>query len=1009
MNDFSTCFDALNAYLKAHFKKLSRKNHPWICLLGASESGKSSLLQYAQCELKSPSQLASDKLLPTQTIDWWINNDAILLDTSGKIFFDPEQTAANQKNWKQLLKLCKKQHGHRPFDHLVFTIDCMMLSQNKLDEKFTQTFIQQILTLKQFYPNCPITIMLTQTDHIDGFNEFFADLTADDRDRGFGFKTKLSTQKNLNEQITQYFNDFAEKLNQQTLPRLHREQNLQKREHIQTFPIQMEKVCALLCKFILQIPVDISTQIQGIYFSSSETKGAVVNFTDHSIADKFHLQHQQEQPSSRTRKSFFIRNVMLDIINNSVCFTQQPRHQLLRWATIPFSVLVILAFTVIWHHAYETNITLVELTKNELSHKDTQLPKSLGWLVELNNMQHIIATYRNSNMNYYHWLGFPQTAKLYANTQKAYQRMLVRFFQNYINQMLTNAIKNNSDNRLQLYYALKTYIMLINPKHYDQATVVNWFDSQWKRLYPNQSTLITQLNAHLIELLNTPKIHWKYDPQLITSAQQQLQQLPLADVAFLELQGQFKLTAMPILSGPNQMPGLNLDKLTIPALYSADNFQHIYLKIIPKTVSNLLQKNWVLGNNNLTSLNQDQIKSLTDQLRDIYIQHYTQHWLETVKQIQFTLPQNLADLQDLIKFITDKSSALNQLLKIIIGNATLAQQTTENNTVTDKSFTAIEDLAQQNNSFVKIKQTLTQLSNYVNNVVAAPDPDKASYNLVIYRLQQQGKNDAIANLLTLAKESPQPIQNWLNTIAQGSWQVLLNQARSYLNTIWATTVLPEYNSHIAKRYPIDKNSDDDITLEDFTHFFGPGGTVDVFFNYYLKPLVNLQKNYWTWITLQNGNIGIPQKTLNMFIRASLIQQMFFTDDRTKPSFSFALSPVMLSNQASSFTLNLEGQILQLTHHNQYNSNFIWPGSDPGSVTIHFAARDNQNPTLTTDGVWAWFRLLDQSQLKSTDTASKFTVDFTLSDYHARFKIIAHSKINPYLPNIISKFSCPDSL
>ena len=63
----------------------------------------------------------------------------------------------------------------------------------------------------------------------------------------------------------------------------------------------------------------------------------------------------------------------------------------------------------------------------------------------------------------------------------------------------------------------------------------------------------------------------------------------------------------------------------------------------------------------------------------------------------------------------------------------------------------------------------------------------------------------------------------------------------------------------------------------------------------------------------NGKtLNISQNTLDQLLRASLIQQMFFTNNLKQPSFRFNLVPLALSNQIKSFVFNLSGQNFQIS-------------------------------------------------------------------------------------------------
>lgn len=972
---------------------------PWICILGTHRSGKSSLLKSSEIKLASPTQFSTTQMSPTQVIDWWINEDAILLEASGNLFFNLDQVEDSHNNWKQLLRLCKKKRVRRPFEHLILTIDCATLSDNSSTTTLLDLLTKQLQALKKMHCKCAITLIVTQSDHIVGFNDFFSHLSHHERKSSFGFEIKLSEKNQISTQLNQYFETFLNTINQQTLTRLHREQSLNKRELIQEFPIQMEQFIDSLKHFIINIPSHISTQLTSLYFTSSKTKGSTINLTESTISQSFKLE-QQHCKNSRSQKPFFIHNTLAHCINQCARY----RQKLSRFIMLPATIFTILGLTVAWHQAYQTNVDLILASNQINSYVQQKNMPLLQWLSQINNLRKIINTYDGSRIKAYKWIGFSQPEKIYRHSKNRYQQMLIQYFPAYLNKMLTNVIVNNKNNPIKLYFALKTYLMLIEPNHYNQQSVINWFNHQWHHAYPMQDKMIQDLNHYLLVLLNTPSINWKYSSTLIAIARDKLRSISLDKIAYIKLEDQFTNQQNLIFPPSNQITGLNLSAVKVSKLYSASVFNRVFLHDIPKLATAITDNAWVFGTATNNNRNSD-ITTLITLLRKDYLHHYNSQWLNIINKIKFNQPQNISELNNLTHQIVDKKSMLNQLLNIIIGNANLLKGSLENN----HTLALINDLTQQKSSYIKIKKALMRLSAYLTIMTQAPNPDKSSYNLTINRIQQKKPNDPISQLFSLAAKYPQPIAQWLNTIAQGSWQLILNQSRSYLNTIWATTVLTEYNNHIKGKYPFDTTSDNDVSLLDFTHFFGPGGTIDVFFNYYLKPFVNLKKNYWSWIKPQHSDLGMSQSTLDLFIRASLIQQMFFTNNHQSASFKFNMSPIHLSQSLKIFTLNIDGQVITTTHKIHDQQLLTWPGPRSGNATIHFVSNNNSHATQMTHGVWAWFRLLQQSTVKGTHNPTQFMVDFHHNNEHALLKITANNKANPYLIDIIDKFHIPEQL
>jgi len=171
----------------------------------------------------------------------------------------------------------------------------------------------------------------------------------------------------------------------------------------------------------------------------------------------------------------------------------------------------------------------------------------------------------------------------------------------------------------------------------------------------------------------------------------------------------------------------------------------------------------------------------------------------------------------------------------------------------------------------------------------------------------------------------------------------------------------------------------------------------------------MSSDYWTLKTINGKTLPISQKSIEMFIRASLIQQMFFTDNPSQPSFRFNLTPMSLSNNLVSFTLNLEDQLYEIAPTSRKTMSFTWPGKKIEKTSIVFNPA-NKNPVdITKTGFWSWFRLLDTATIQPTRNAKIYTITFKSGIYQAKFQVAADNLINPFIPSIINKFRCPNKL
>ena len=307
-----------------------------------------------------------------------------------------------------------------------------------------------------------------------------------------------------------------------------------------------------------------------------------------------------------------------------------------------------------------------------------------------------------------------------------------------------------------------------------------------------------------------------------------------------------------------------------------------------------------------------------------------------------------------------------------------------------------------------LRKPLLALQVYLNKMSHAKKVDNASYLAAVSRFKNDSANDPLTLLFQQAIHYPEPIRSWLMTIANSSWKVLLRNSKTYLNSVWNTLVWSVYENEIRGRYPIFSDSRENISLKNFNDYFGPNGTIGAFYVYYLQPFINMGSNYWSLKKLNGASIDISRNSLDMFIRASLIQQMFFTDNHSTPGFRFTLAPTFLSSNLKEIAINLGGQTYHAYPQQEQSKIFSWPAK-ASFITIVFTTKKGKTQTIALNGPWALFRLIDQSTLQTTGNPRIFTLIFKSGDDTARFKLTADHRVNPFIPGVISKYRCPNRL
>ena len=224
-------------------------------------------------------------------------------------------------------------------------------------------------------------------------------------------------------------------------------------------------------------------------------------------------------------------------------------------------------------------------------------------------------------------------------------------------------------------------------------------------------------------------------------------------------------------------------------------------------------------------------------------------------------------------------------------------------------------------------------------------------------------------------------------------------------------VVSVYRQSLAGRYPLDRNSSRDATLDDFGHFFGQGGVLDSYFRKYLQPYVDTSASTWRWQPGAAQKLGIGSGVLQTFQRAASIREAFFRSGGTQPMVRFELRPVAMDSSIEQFQLDLDGQQFTYDHGPARPVAMQWPSANgTGVVRLNISpASVTGRSGITLEGPWAWFRLLDQSDLAQGNSPDRFTLRMRVDNASISSELRASSAFNPFRRQVVSGFSLPERL
>jgi type VI secretion system protein ImpL len=271
-------------------------------------------------------------------------------------------------------------------------------------------------------------------------------------------------------------------------------------------------------------------------------------------------------------------------------------------------------------------------------------------------------------------------------------------------------------------------------------------------------------------------------------------------------------------------------------------------------------------------------------------------------------------------------------------------------------------------------------------------------------LAKSGQGTALAALQDQAKLLPPPIGAMVSQIGTRSASLAVGQARDELSRRYDEQVARECRELIEGRYPFARSSANDVPLADFGRVFGYGGVFEAFFRDNLAALVDTSRTPWRWREGAQG-IGGSAALLKQFQQAQRIRDVYFKPGAQLPEARFTLTPDSLDAGATRFALDLDGQAFEYRHGPQLSKAMVWPGSGGvGQAAVVFEERGGPGPNMVKQGPWAWFRALDQAQIKR-DSDTHMQVTFATGAHSMRVVLDAASIRNPFARDELAGFKC----
>jgi type VI secretion system protein ImpL len=1014
-------------------KAVSLQTLPWYILVGPANAGKTALLAHSRMPFILQRQFtpsAPERFDPSENCDWWLTRDGGIIDVPSHYLFgsnNPNQNKSriHQLLWSFFLALIKKQGENKKIIGIAIAIplaDIIKQDDTKSLDAITATITQRIRDIeKELRKRLPCTIILTKCDLIAGFNEFFAESSEDELTQAWGITLpNLNNTDEIEQQVTKHFNALIKKLNQQLLWRLHHERNPMARPPIKDFPLQMEKIKGYILDLIKKINKGPQRcNIQGLYLTSALQPRIV---PETSIIDGA-LNHDQralqvfQDPTVKSR-AYFIKQLITDGLfpSQEAALTPAPyRRGWKQYFIYAASVsAIILAGTLLGRdfrlglektRYIESNLMDYRNVLQQFHNPNESMTKTLTLLQTLQKAT--LADETKSSLTkiltYYSDKSQHNAVVVYHH---ALQAFLMPEIRNYLADYLETPINKDAES---VYSVLKAYLMLGDMSHFDPGYVRLILSSILPDGFTQTQALLRHFDAAVAD----------YQPLAlnqvrITETRQYLLSLRGIQLGYIILKSINSNTQNSgVLLGDNAQASLlfnngkNAKPITV--MFTGRNFMTVFEREIQIAAQEATTGNWILGNDFRASANPTYAAELMEELRAEYVKNYADTWETAIENIHIETPHDLQQADAMITSMTSYDSPLVKLLNIIYENTYFQPVTTASaklqtlGQLVDKNSPSKADL-------YELLANLQALHDYLQPVLSAEDPRKAAYQLITDRMQHQGTPDPITKLRMAADQSPMPVKAWINQLSNDTWHFLLKNAMRYMDTSWAEKVVKPYQTQMADRYPFTAEASDEVSLKQFTHFFGKPGIITSFYSTYLMPFIDTTKPEWAWKKLDDNELPLAPKVPQQIQQAMSIHHVFFPNGDDNLYVPFALQQHHVSKNIDRIKLNINNKVI-VDQRAKSSSPYVlaWPYNVDGKYSsIELTVNGKQPIETDYPGTWGWFKLVHHAY-ESSRSNKEIILNFSKDKSPAQYLLSTQTKQNPFTSLDLNHFTLTPQL
>jgi type VI secretion system protein ImpL len=685
--EFTKAVEALKSSKLARGGRDALAVLPWYMIIGPPGAGKSTALRASGLKFPYLTKRGGVRGIGgTRNCEWWLTNEAVLLDTAGRYATEEE----DHEEWTSFLDTLARTRPRKPINGLLVAVSVSELGAEpeegaaELGRRMRER-VDEVMARLQVV--LPVYVLFTKCDLLPGFVETFADLRKADRGQLWGFTLPVGETAEKGELFRERFDELLAVLEERSVRRLADERQLRARERIYEFPQQLEATKPALAAFLEALLTENVYQdapiLRGVYFTSGTQEGRVVDRVMAAMAQAFGIRPALPEVEPVVEaKSYFLRDVFAEVLfpDQGIAFRNAKaakRDAVRRWALVGAAGVVAALFLVFPLRSFLANRELIQSTGEIVDAVSGKLRAGEGGLpplLELEPLRERIAL-----LERYRDEGPPFSMRFGLYSGDALQGPVRRLFAGAVRRLIVDPVFRRDREEMgelvrrleasgaqpdqaehALFYdKLKLHLLLTAPRglaeprlgdaeqQFIGRKVAERWTGRWSASADPAAPRRIQANAELFAKLlgSDPTLALPRDEDLVRRERRVLGRLPLSDLAVEQLAAEvdgkgYDLELGGMLDGPTVA-------LRAAAKVRGAFTRRAYEEVVKARLENpaSLVELWVIAGEGKEG--EDRAARELERLRSRYYQRYIEAWQRFVDSVSVQPIAALPLLQEL--------------------------------------------------------------------------------------------------------------------------------------------------------------------------------------------------------------------------------------------------------------------------------------------------------------------------------------------------------------------------